>query len=277
MKKIILLILFLPLISVSYAQISFKEAKASGNAELNVLIEDMYPYAYYKGDTLTGIEVDILKRFAEWVNIRKGIDLQLKFKSYSVFNDLYKEIADGKDLIGSASITINKKRKKEVEFTPAYLKNRMVLVTHNSVPTIKSYNELPTSFDDKVALVISGTTFEKEIKDIRAMHYRKLRVKYVENTDELITLLRKDGHYFAVIDLVTFWDYVKNEEEPLKLHRIATGKKEEFGFILPKNCDWSPVLKEFFDAGLGFTASEDYYLILKKHLGKEVLETVAKN
>ena len=261
----------------AFAQDSFLEATIDKEADLTVLIEDMYPYAYYNHDTLTGIEVDILNAFAEWLYVRKDIKLNLKFKSYSIFSDLYKNVSNGENTLGAASITINKERSSEVKFTPPYMNNNMVFVSNNTVPSIKKYSEIKTVFKDKIALVVSGTTFEKELQKIKAFHYPELRVKYVENTDEMLPLLRKDAKYFTIIDFITFWDFVKNENEPLKVHRIATGKKEEFGFILPKKCDWIEPLNEFFTAGFGFTSSEDYYQILKKHLGDEVLDKVAKN
>lgn len=277
MKHLVKFILILLLAPTLSAQDSYLEATIDKKATLSVFIEDMYPFAYYKNDSITGIEVDILNSFVDWLEIRKGIQLEINFKAYNEFNKLYKDVIESDYALGAASITINKERANEIQFTPSYLKNNTVLVSHNSIPSIKSYSEISSVFKDKVALVIEGTTFEKELQEIKAFHFPQMRVKYVKNTDEMLPLLTKDSHYYTIIDLVTFWDFVKNEKEPLKAHRIATGKKEEFGFILPKKSDWSAPFDEFFNSGFGFTSSEDYYDILKKHLGVEVLNKVAKN
>lgn len=277
MKRIGLILITLLIGQLSFSQDSYLEATIDGEADLTVLVEDMYPYAYYSKDSLTGIEVDILNAFADWLETRQNIKLNLKFKSYSAFNELYDDVINNQNMVGAASITINKKRKEDIQFTPPYMNNNTVLVSNNGVPSIKSYSEIKTVFKDKIALVIEGTTFEKELQEIKAFHYPELRVKYIKNTDEMLPLLRNEEKYFTVMDFITFWDYVKNDNEPLKVHRVATGKKEEFGFILPKNCDWSKPFNEFFTAGFGFTASEDYYNIMKKHLGEEVMEKVVRN
>ena len=69
------------------------------------------------------------------------------------------------------------------------------------------------------------------------------------------------------------------QHKPLKRHPIGDKASEQFGFAMPLNSDWLPVMDEFFKANGGYANSPQYKGILKKHLGEigvKLLQSAAK-
>jgi putative glutamine transport system substrate-binding protein len=276
MKRIIVFAAFIIAAFSGFTQTSWSNVQENGEGTLKVFIQEEFPFAYFENGELVGIEVDILKSFEKWVENREDVDLHVEFVRYNQFIKLYEDVKASKNVVGAAFTTINKERAQEVDFTPTYLKNSSVLISRIDVPTLRSFSDFENVFGDKTALVIRGTTHEKELMEVKRLHNKDMIVKYVNQPDEMLPLLNLTNDYYAMVDLLTFWNFVKQNNGNLKLHRIATVDKEEYGFMLPKNSDWSEPFNKFFTEGFGFTASEEYRSILNKYLGKEVIDAVVK-
>ncbi|MDR9398845.1 MAG: transporter substrate-binding domain-containing protein [Salibacter sp.] len=276
MKRVIVFAAFIIAAFSGFTQTSWSNVQENGEGTLKVFIQEEFPFAYFENGELVGIEVDILKSFEKWVENREDVDLHVEFVRYNQFIKLYEDVKASKNVVGAAFTTINKERALEVDFTPTYLKNSSVLISRIDVPTLRSFSDFENVFGDKTALVIRGTTHEKELMEVKRLHNKEMIVKYVNQPDEMLPLLNLTNDYYAMVDLLTFWNFVKQNNGNLKLHRIATVDKEEYGFMLPKNSDWSEPFNKFFTEGFGFTASEEYRSILNKYLGKEVIDAVVK-
>ncbi|MDR9488362.1 transporter substrate-binding domain-containing protein [Salibacter sp.] len=276
MKRVVVFAAFIIAAFSGFTQTSWSNVQENGEGTLKVFIQEEFPFAYFENGELVGIEVDILKSFEKWVENREDVDLHVEFVRYNQFIKLYEDVKASKNVVGAAFTTINKERALEVDFTPTYLKNSSVLISRIDVPTLRSFSDFENVFGDKTALVIRGTTHEKELMEVKRLHNKEMIVKYVNQPDEMLPLLNLTNDYYAMVDLLTFWNFVKQNNGNLKLHRIATVDKEEYGFMLPKNSDWSEPFNKFFTEGFGFTASEEYRSILNKYLGKEVIDAVVK-
>ncbi len=257
------------------AQDSWETAQADGRGTLKVFIQEEAPFAFYEEGEFQGIEVDILRKFADWVYSRHGVHLSIEFKRYRQFVRLYEDVLSTENVVGAAFVTINDLRSKEVQFTPTYLQNASVLVSPVAFPTMSSFKQFERIFGEKTALVIRGTTHEKRLMEIRDEYHDGMRVKYVEEPEQMLPhLLSEDRNYYAMVDLITFWRFVKANNGGLKIHRAATVSQEQYGFILPQESDWYELFDSFFNEGFGFTASEDYENILRKYLGDELVPSV---
>ena len=276
MKRVIVLAAFIIAAFSGFTQTSWADVQENGEGTLKVFIQEEYPFAYFENGELVGIEVDILKSFENWVENREDVEIHVEFVRYNQFIKLYEDVKASKNVVGAAFTTINKERAQEVDFTPTYLRNSSVLVSRMDVPSLRSFSDFENVFGEKTALVIRGTTHEKELMEVKELHNNEMIVKYVNQPDEMLPLLTFTNEYYAMVDLLTYWNFVKQNNGGLKLHRIATVDKEEYGFMLPKNSDWSEPLSKFFTEGFGFTASEEYRSILNKYLGEEVIDAVVK-
>lgn len=238
-----------------------------------------YPFAYQdENGQLTGLEIDVLMAFADWLMRNKDIKLELEFTGYNDFAKLYDKIknAGTAEHFGLASATITRERQKEVAFTPPYLKNVSLLVTNIDVPTLRAYSDMPDYFKDMTALVMRGTVLENQLLDIKRKHFEKMRVSYVQQPKEVVRQIAEtDKQYFGYVDILTYWAVLKEAPANVKIHRIATLDQQRFGLLLPLNSAYKSHWNEFMEGGFGFAATETYYNILRKHLGYEVLETVS--
>lgn len=77
----------------------------------------------------------------------------------------------------------------------------------------------------------------------------------------------EDPNGFAYLDLGFYLEAVTLKKS-IKRHPVADKAAEQFGFVLPLNSDWYPVLEEFFNSGGGYLNSAQYRKILVEHLGE---------
>jgi putative glutamine transport system substrate-binding protein len=113
---------------------------------------------------------------------------------------------------------------------------------------------------------------------LKKKYFPALNITLTANSQETLEKLLADAKGFAYLDL-TFYLEATQQRKPLKRHSVGDVSSEKFGFVLPMNSDWQPVLEEFFKADGGYTNSAAYKSILRKHLGEtgmKLLQGVVK-
>ncbi|MFN3529144.1 MAG: substrate-binding periplasmic protein [Bacteroidia bacterium] len=269
---IVLLSLFMLIAQTSEGQVAQTD-------KLIVHYLDNFPFAYTGNEgNLTGIEVDLIMAFADWMRRTKEVKLSIEFIDYTDFAKLYERLKSPStgNHIGLASATITAERRKEVDFTPPYMKNVSLLVSNVDVPTLRAYSDMPEYFKNMTALVMRSTVLENHLLDIQKKHHEKMRVSYVEHPVDVVRqIAATNDQYYGYVDVLTYWAELKREPMNVKIHRIANLDNQRFGLMLPKNSPYLAYWQEFMEAGFGFAATETYYNILSRHLSYEVLETVS--
>lgn len=247
--------------------------------KLNVHYLDNFPFAYTSPEgNLTGIEVDIIMAFADWLRRNKDVKLSFEFIDYTDFAKLYERLKSqtSGNHIGLASASITADRKKEVDFTPPYMKNVSLLVSNVEVPTLRAYSDMPQFFNNMTALVMRATVMENHLLEIQKKHHEKMRVSYVEHPVDVVRQISAThNQYYGYVDVLTYWAELKRAPINVKIHRIANLDNQRFGLMLPKNSPYLAYWQEFMEAGFGFAATETYFNILSRHLSYEVQETVS--
>ena len=97
-----------------------------------------------------------------------------------------------------------------------------------------------------------------------------MKIESVNSFKECYEKVNQSADYFTYLD---FSSYLSAIEEARNIKRHPAGDKtgEEFGFIMPKNSDWGPVMNEFFNKNGGFTNSTEYKKIVANSLGNHVV------
>lgn len=109
---------------------------------------DFPPFEYLQSGEVVGIEVDILKKIAEDLGVTLTIE-QMDFET------VVPGVQMGKFDLGASGITINEKRKKNVDFSqPYFLASQAIVVMPNSPITSKA------DLEGKKVSVQTGTTAE---------------------------------------------------------------------------------------------------------------------
>jgi ABC-type amino acid transport substrate-binding protein len=248
---------------------SFKSVKAKGSGVIAVTYVET-PGFIYKDPTgkLTGVCIDIMQDFISWVEDTHDVKLNMRFVgSGNSFKSMYDGVKLGKDgVVGLGNITITDARKREIEFSPPFIKNFAILISQSSVPTLTDMSKIGTTFASMKAYTARGTLNERRILEIKEKHFPGLEIQYAASSPETLAKILQDPKSFAYLDVAFYLSALK-DKQPVKRHDIADQGSEEFGFIMPKNSDWAAVMQEFFADKGGYTNSASYKKILVNHLG----------
>lgn len=274
--KIKLLGLALLLMSANaYAQNSYKEAKESKAATLNVAYFNNSPMAYKDAKGAKGIEIDILTSFQNWLAENKEIKVEFNLQSYGDFSEMMKVVKNGKaNFIGAGSIAITEERKEKLSFSAPYLRNTSILVSSGKLKTVTSKDELSKVFAEQKGAAVKNSVHSQYVENVATEYGVQLAVSYYENTEEVLAALRSGEASFAFLDVLSFWSFMKDSKEFYKVQKFITAEDDYFGFAFPKDSDWNQPFNEFFETGFGFTATKEYQKILEKYLGYEIIGKV---
>jgi putative glutamine transport system substrate-binding protein len=276
MKKQIQSIIVILLISVYSSPImaqiqgdnwSSVKSKGSGTISLAYVETPGFVYKDAAGN-LTGICVDIMNDFVKFVNESKGVKLNTKYVGDgSSFSTMFASVKSGKNgVFGLGNITITEARKKEIRFSPAFIQNVAILITHKTIPTLENLGEATTKFKGLKAYTAKGTVNEKRINNIKSKYISSLEIQYAASSPETLGKVVADALSFTYLDIAFYLDAMKTKK-PLKRHAVGDQASEEFGLIMPMSSDWQPIMNEFFSQSGGYTNSMQYKKILAKHLG----------
>ncbi|MBL6448364.1 transporter substrate-binding domain-containing protein [Fulvivirga sp. 29W222] len=252
-----------------YSGDSWKKIQGAGSGTVSFAYVETPGFVYKdKSGKLTGICVDIMNDFIEYVNETKGVKVTSKFVGDgSSFTGMYNSVKGSSNgVFGLGNITITSNRKKEIKFSPPFITNFAILITQKSVPTLNSLDEISVKFKGLTAYTAKGTLNDKRTQDLKNKYYPDMKIAYAASSPATLDKVLSDPKAFSYLDLAFYLDAVQRKQ-PLKRHPIGDQASEQFGFVMPMNSDWQPLMEEFFNANGGYTNSVAYKKILSKHLG----------
>lgn len=283
MKKYFLVLLLLAAgqaFSQNYTGDTWAQAKSKGEGKISLAYVETFGFVYKDNGKLTGVCVDIMNDFIKYVNEKKKVKLTSEFvgdgESFKGMYDKVKASIGG--VFGLGNITITEERKREVKFSPPYITNLAFLITQNDVATLVKMEDLPSTFGKLTAYTAKGTLNEKRINELKQKYYPGMKITLTATSQETLEKITSSSDGFAYLDLAFYLEAVQ-QRKPVKRHPVGDKASEQFGFVMPSNSDWSPVLDEFFKADGGYRNSNEYKSILRKHLGEtgmKLLQSAAK-
>jgi putative glutamine transport system substrate-binding protein len=257
------------LMAQNYTGDSWAQAKAKGEGSISIAYVQTFGFVYKEGDELTGVCVDIMDDFVKYVNEKKGVKLSSKFVGDgTAFKGMYDKVkASSGGVFGLGNITITAERKREVKFSPPFITNLAFLISQNNVGNLTKMEDLPATFGKLTAFTAKGTLNEKRILEMKKKYFPEMKIVLTATSQETFEKIASDANGFAYLDLAFYLEAVQ-QRKPIKRHPVGDVAAEQFGFAMPMNSDWYPVLDEFFKANGGYVNSPQYKGILKKHLGE---------
>ncbi|WKK78724.2 ABC transporter substrate-binding protein [Marivirga salinae] len=277
MKNLILLLAAIFISITASAQLSgdsWKATKSKGSGEVTITYNYSGKFIYDNGNELDGLCIKIWDKFVEYVENTHNVDLKVNVhqpKDAVDFSEFYNSVQNGKGgVFGLADVTITQARKSEVQFSPSFFSNVSILLTNKAVPDLSDFNNIGSEFSGMTIIVQSGTTHEKRAKELKASSFPSLKIESVNSFKECYEMVNQNDNYFTYLD---FSSYLSAIEDARNIKRHPAGDKtgEEFGFIMPKNSDWGPVMNEFFNRNGGFTNTTEYKKIVANSLGNHVV------
>jgi ABC-type amino acid transport substrate-binding protein len=250
---------------------SFAQARETGQAGLTFFHVPSSGFAYHDAEgRLTGVTVELLRDFARYVADNYRVELDIQWLAEERWADFYRYVRESEGgVFGIGNVTITEPRREEIDFSPPYLNNVAVLVTHTEIPELGSMDDLPEAFRGLAALPYPGTLHEARLDQIRERWLPDAPVRPVASNDELVAILGADPGHFGYMDVYNYWR-AREAGQPLRRHPVGDDDSETFGVILPHGSDWTPVMEEFFRADDGYADSERFRDLLRTHLGDQL-------
>jgi ABC-type amino acid transport substrate-binding protein len=254
---------------------TFEEAWASGEAELAFFFVPSSGFAYRDDDgRLTGVTVELLRGFAGYVAETHGLDISVRWIEEPLWADFYGYVRDSRGgAFGIGNVTITEARGQELDFSPPYLQNIAVLVTHEDVPELSSMDAMGEAFAGLTALRYPGTLHEARLLEIRDQHFPDMAFREIASNDELVEGLASGPTTFGYIDIYNYWR-AREAGQPLRRHPVGDDAAETFGVILPNDSDWTPALTAYLEE-LGGAEGARIQALLREHLGEELAALLA--
>lgn len=251
-------------------------AEAQKNKEATIVVNyiqtPMFSYSSSQKEKPKGICVDLMDNFAKYLEVQKGIKLTVVYRPYEDFVKFYestKSAASG--TFGIGNITITEARKKEVKFSPPFISNTTVLLTHNSVPTLRKIELIGKDFAGMTAYTVKGTTNAQRIEALKKQYMPEMQIKYLSSSIEAIQAVAQDPKGFTNLDFVYYNDAIR-DKLPIKRHPVGDFTAEDFGIIMPLSSDWQAAIQDFFAvSGRNYRNSAEYRASLNKHLGESAV------
>ncbi len=244
-----------------------------GFADLKVVYIPADGFAYKdENGELTGVGIDIMQEFADFVSSSHGIELRYNFipeRDFSTFYNKVKESTGG--VFGLGNVTITESRREELRFSPPYLTNIAVLITHDSAEQLSSLEQIGEEWSHKTALAFGGTLHETRIRDLKNQYWQDMPVDLASSNTEILERVSTNPDLFSYVDIYNYWRAAESGMA-LKQHTVGDQPSERFGIIMPLSSDWELVVTDFFERGQGFRTSRVYRSILENHLGPELTE-----
>jgi ABC-type amino acid transport substrate-binding protein len=270
--------LFCSLISFSsvaqYKGDTWEEIKKKGSGTVTFFYYDIPGFAFKDAaGNPAGICVEIMNNFINYVESTKNVKIDVKYvgqaDDFKSFYSKFKSSSGG--VFGLGNITITDARKKEVKFTPPYISNINVLLTHKEVPTLGHISEAKSIFKDFKAYNVKGTANEKHIVEMKDKYLPALEILQVPVSQQAIDKIVEDKKSFTILDFIHYSNALKNKL-PIKRHPVGDKVIEKFGMMMPMNSDWDTLVNEFFTKDGGLTNQAEYKKIIFKHLGPDIMK-----
>ena len=156
MKKVIILLMLL---------IALGGCKKNNNELVMVTEAGFAPYEYYDGGEIVGVDVDIAKEIAKYLN------KTLVVKDIA-FDSIINEVKTGKADFGAAGISYSEDRAKNVDFSINYSVSKQVVIVSNN----SSINNIDSISNKKIAVQlgsIADTYVTEKYKDASIVRQKK--------------------------------------------------------------------------------------------------------
>lgn len=228
------------------------EARETGRASIYVYWYESRPFIYQneKGE-MEGIEQEILAGFKDYVREKYNVALTIQWKETQNFENTYQMVCDETlpGTFGLSAFSITPQRRERVTFTLPYMPDISVLISSRDIPIVQNGEEFDRIFSGLEAITIKGTTYEEDLKKLKAERKIHFRMRYVPSYQNILATVQSSDSSFGVIDLPTYMvDLNRNAGMSVNRQNIIPFKREGLAFITPLHSDWDEPVNEYISS-----------------------------
>jgi signal transduction histidine kinase len=226
---------------------SWKNVKQSKKGNIFIVYYESVPFVFEENSIIKGIEVEIIEGFKEFLQSNYGVDISLTWIRNNSFKGVYDYIKDNQQhgIFGISQFSVTEKRKKQVNFSPVYMNDIIVLVTNENVPVIMNQKQFVNHFQDLSPVAIENTVFEEYLSNFQQNFNLRKKINYVGNSYEIISSISNDKNNYGYVDLPAYFRGLSKGEK-IQRQNFFEIKENGYGIIFPKGSDWGEPLEEFF-------------------------------
>ena len=255
---------------------SYAAAKTSKAANLVYVHAGVNGFASTdnSGNT-TGLLVDVMKEFEKFVSQKDGITVNSRFvearnKDFKLYLEEVKGSTGG--VFGLSNTSVKEERKKFLKYSPTFLNNISVLISHESFPTLSSMNAIGTAFRSKMGFGVPSTTNYDRLTKVKNTNFASMQITAVTSSREILENISSNPNAFGFSDIHYYLEFLRLGK-PVKRHPVGDQVGDQFGIIMPKNSDWDSVMDEFLS---DFIKTARYREMVTQNLGKGALRMIAR-
>jgi ABC-type amino acid transport substrate-binding protein len=251
---------------------SWAKVKAQGKGTLTMIYYEQPGLIYESNGKIKGVCEDIIEDFVAFVKKKYNKEITLNYAvKEPIFSNFMRTVQNTDDILGVTNVTVTDERKRILKFTPSFMSNPVVMITHKDAPTISSASEIPTKLAGYSAEMISGSTHIRHMDKIKKEIAPSIQVTYGPSGSEIIKKITTNPKLFTILDLTEYIDAAR-KQLPVKRQNISFGAAEQLAFIMSKGSDWDEIWKEFLTED--YRRSVKYRKNIADNLGANFLSLV---
>jgi hypothetical protein len=267
MKKLLFLLIFISHLAVAqkYGGDSWATIKSKGSGKLAVVYYPQKGMIIEEGGKMKGLCVDLLNDFVQYVEAKHGKKITIDYQGEEkVFAEFLRLTETTPTLLGVSSVTVTEERKKIMKFTPIFLLNQIILVTHKNAPSIDNIKNIGSALKGYSAKVMGGSVFLTYVEQIKKENMPSLGISTGANSDDILNEIGTNPKLFTLIDLTQFID-ASRRKLPIKMQNVKIGPTQERAFCMSKKSDWDELWNEFLTPE--YRKSEKYHMFIASNVG----------
>jgi ABC-type amino acid transport substrate-binding protein len=268
MKRSICSVCFLIVLSHAIGQSggdSWQKVKASKSGTLLCLWNEAYGIAYKDASgNLSGVCIDILEDFRLFVNRKYDVLLSIEYAEEKSFTKFLARVEKSATLLGVSTVSVTEERKKSFQFSPYFISNPNVLVTHKDAPKLSTLADLPTVYKGYSVKVIGGSTHITIAKSVKAKYAPELVILQGSSSRDIFDEMKSNKTLFTIIDFGEYLGAFKNKL-PIIRQPVDLQVDDKLAYLMGKSNDWEPLWREFLTAD--YRKSAGYRKIIAENLG----------
>lgn len=256
-------------IAQKYTGDSWAKVKANGAGTLTVFYYEQPGLIYEEGGKVKGACADLLVEFKKFVEKKHGKKIEIKYAGKEpVFSEFLMQAQKCKDVLGVTNVTVTDERKKLMKFTPPFLSNPVVMISHKDAPALADLSEISEKFKGYSAEIIQGSTHTKHMERVKKEYMPKLKIALNSSGGEILKKIGANPKLFTILDFTEYIDATR-KNLPVKRQNIDFGAADDLAFIMNKQSDWDEVWNEFMTPD--YRKSVKYRKIISDNLGSTFL------
>lgn len=233
----------------SWAQPStWQTVKRTGEGNIVVYYNSVKDFFEIKNEgTYQGIEYDLITDFVAFTEKKYGVKINVTYRKFDNFAQFYDStLVAPSGVFAASSMSITPKRLRILKFSPPYMRDTEVIISSSKLPIIKDTTDFVKQFGKMTAVVVRNTTYEENLKKLKASVLPLLKITYVTNTLKVKERLEADTN---AISYAQIGMYLRLRKAGMFINRQNLFKVEKIGrgIAFSLRSDWDEPIQLFFN------------------------------